>query len=42
MSPRLVAVFTPFEDLTDSRVARSRKHELCDLVIVALAPADHP
>lgn len=36
MSPRLVAVFTPFEDLTDPRVERSRRHELFDLVVVAL------
>jgi len=36
MSQRLVAVFTPFEDLTDPRVERSRQHELFDLVVVAL------
>lgn len=36
MSKRLVAVFTPFEDLTDPRVERTRDHELFDLVVVAL------
>jgi predicted transposase YbfD/YdcC len=36
MAQRLVAVFTPFENLTDPRVERSRVHELFDLVIVAL------
>jgi predicted transposase YbfD/YdcC len=36
MSQRLVAVFTPFEDLTDPRIERTRRHELFDLVIVAL------
>jgi predicted transposase YbfD/YdcC len=36
MSKRLVAVFTPFENLTDPRVARTRRHELFDLVVVAL------
>ncbi len=36
MSQRLVAVFTPFENLTDPRVERTRDHELFDLVIVAL------
>lgn len=36
MSNRLVAVFTPFENLTDPRVKRSRRHELFDLVVVAL------
>jgi len=36
MSERLVAVFTPFEDLTDPRVKRTRRHELFDLVVVAL------
>jgi predicted transposase YbfD/YdcC len=36
MSSRLVAVFTPFEDLTDPRVERSRRHELFELVVVAL------
>ncbi|MGH7622907.1 MAG: ISAs1 family transposase, partial [Gemmatimonadaceae bacterium] len=36
MSGRLVRVFTPFEDLTDPRIERTRRHELFDLVIVAL------
>lgn len=36
MSQRLVTVFTPFEDLTDPRVERTRRHELFDLVVVAL------
>lgn len=36
MSSRLVAVFTPFEDLTDPRVERTRVHDLFDLVVVAL------
>jgi predicted transposase YbfD/YdcC len=36
MSPRLVAVFTPFEDLTDPRIARTRAHDLFELVVVAL------
>ena len=36
MSERLVAVFTPFENLTDPRVIRTRRHELFDLVVVAL------
>jgi predicted transposase YbfD/YdcC len=36
MSQRLVAVFTPFEDLTDPRIERTRAHELFDLVVVAL------
>lgn len=36
MSGRLVAVFTPFEDLTDPRVERTRVHDLFDLVVVAL------
>jgi len=36
MSNRLVAVFTPFEDLTDPRMARTRVHDLFDLVVVAL------
>jgi predicted transposase YbfD/YdcC len=36
MSGRLVAVFTPFEDLTDPRIQRTRRHELFDLVVVAL------
>ena len=36
MSERLVAVFTPFENLSDPRVKRTRRHELFDLVVVAL------
>jgi predicted transposase YbfD/YdcC len=36
MSSRLVAVFTPFEKLTDPRMARTRVHDLFDLVVVAL------
>jgi predicted transposase YbfD/YdcC len=36
MSQRLVAVFTPFEDLTDPRVERTRRHDLFELVVVAL------
>lgn len=36
MSKRLVAVFTPFENLTDPRVERTRRHELFELVVVAL------
>lgn len=36
MAERLVAVFTPFETLTDPRVRRRRRHELFDLVVVAL------
>jgi predicted transposase YbfD/YdcC len=36
MSQRLVAVFTPFEDLTDPRVERTRVHDLFELVVVAL------
>jgi len=36
MSKRLVAVFTPFENLTDPRVERTRRHKLFDLVVVAL------
>ncbi|HUY90369.1 MAG TPA: ISAs1 family transposase [Pirellulales bacterium] len=36
MSERLVAVFTSFENLTDPRVERRRRHELFDLVVVAL------
>lgn len=36
MSQRLVAVFSPFEKLTDPRVKRTRQHELFDLVVVAL------
>lgn len=36
MSERLVAVFTPFENLTDPRIERTRRHELFDLLVVAL------
>lgn len=36
MSQRLVAVFTPFETLTDPRLKRTRRHELFDLIVVAL------
>ena len=36
MSQRLVAVFTPFENLTDPRIARTRVHDLFELVVVAL------
>lgn len=36
MSERLVAVFTPFENLTDPRVERTRAHDLFELVVVAL------
>ena len=36
MSKRLVAVFTPFEDLTDPRIERTRVHDLIELVVVAL------
>jgi len=36
LSNRLVAVFTPFADLTDPRIVRTRAHELFGLVVVAL------
>ena len=36
MSHRLVAVFTPFEDITDPRIERTRVHDLFELVVVAL------
>jgi predicted transposase YbfD/YdcC len=36
MSQRLMSVFTPFEDLTDPRVERTRRHDLFELVVVAL------
>jgi predicted transposase YbfD/YdcC len=36
MSQRLVAVFTTFENITDPRVKRTRRHELFDLLVVAL------
>lgn len=36
MSDHLVAVFSTFETLTDPRVRWFRRHELFDLVVVAL------
>lgn len=36
MSSRLVAVFTPFENLADPRIERTRVHDLFELVVVAL------
>lgn len=36
MSQRLIAVFTPFENLTDPRIERTRAHALLDIVIVGL------
>lgn len=36
MSQRLTAVFTTFETLTDPRIERTRRHELFDLLVVAL------
>src|SRR4029079_16663426 len=36
MSSRLVSVFTPFENLTDPRIERTRAHDLFELVVVAL------
>lgn len=36
MSQRLIAVFTPFENLTDPRMERTRAHALFDLLVVAL------
>lgn len=36
MSQHLVAVFTPFENLADPRVERTREHALFDLLVVAL------
>jgi len=36
MSNRLVAVFTPFENLADPRIKRTRVHDLFELVVVAL------
>jgi predicted transposase YbfD/YdcC len=36
MSERLVAVFSPLENLTDPRLERTRRHELFDLLVVAL------
>ena len=36
MSQRLIAVFSTFEDITDPRIHRTRRHELFDLLVVAL------
>lgn len=36
MSARLATVFTPFENLTDPRIERTRVHDLFELVVVAL------
>jgi predicted transposase YbfD/YdcC len=36
MSPRLIEVFTKFETLTDPRLNRTRRHELLDVVVLAL------
>jgi predicted transposase YbfD/YdcC len=36
MSKQLIGVFTIFETLTDPRMERTRRHELFDLVVVAL------
>jgi predicted transposase YbfD/YdcC len=36
MSSRLIAVFSTFEDLADPRFERTRRHELFDLIVVAL------
>jgi predicted transposase YbfD/YdcC len=36
MSQRLTAVFTTLENLTDPRIERTRRHELFDLLVVAL------
>jgi len=36
LSNRLVAVFAPFEELTDPRIERTRAHDLLELVVVAL------
>jgi hypothetical protein len=36
MSRGLVAVFTPFEDLADPRIERTRVHDLFELVVVSL------
>jgi predicted transposase YbfD/YdcC len=36
MSDRLVAVFSPFENLSDPRIERTRRHALFDLLVVAL------
>lgn len=36
MSKRLIEVFTKFENLTDPRLKRTRRHELFDVVVLAL------
>src|SRR5271154_5234966 len=36
MSQRLVAVFSTFEELADPRIERTRRHELFELLVVAL------
>jgi predicted transposase YbfD/YdcC len=36
MSQRLVAVFSPFEELTDPRIERTRHHNLFEVLVVAL------
>jgi predicted transposase YbfD/YdcC len=36
MSQRLVAVFSNFEELADPRIERTRRHELFELLVVAL------
>jgi predicted transposase YbfD/YdcC len=36
MSQRLMAVFSTFEDLTDPRIERTRRHELFELLVIAL------
>ena len=36
MSDRLVAVFSPFENLSDPSIKRTRRHELFDELVVAL------
>jgi predicted transposase YbfD/YdcC len=36
MSQRLIAVFSTFEDLTDPRIERTRRHDLFELLVVAL------
>ncbi len=36
MSQRLIAVFSTFENLTDPRIERTRRHELFELLVVAL------
>ncbi len=42
MSSRLVAVFTPFENLADPRIDRTRIHDLFELIVVALHAARLP